>query len=66
LSQVANDVHHAHPAPNQEGVERVLDRVPRPPFPPMDKMTLFLAADSKGNPVALGTPDLFISDTPKG
>jgi hypothetical protein len=29
LSQVANDVHHAHPASNQEGVERVLGRVPR-------------------------------------
>ncbi len=29
LSQVANDVHHARPAPNQESVERVLGRVPR-------------------------------------
>src|ERR1017187_9651732 len=29
LSQVANDVHHAHPASNQERVERVLGRVPR-------------------------------------
>src|SRR5262249_45043170 len=29
LSQVANDVHHAHPASNQENVERVLGRVPR-------------------------------------
>jgi hypothetical protein len=28
LSQVANDVHHAHPASNQEGFERVLGRVP--------------------------------------
>src|SRR5215472_13138538 len=29
LPQVANDVHPARPAPNQEGVERVLGRVPR-------------------------------------
>src|SRR6202011_4894846 len=29
LSQVANDVHPARPASNQEGVERVLGRVPR-------------------------------------
>jgi hypothetical protein len=29
LSQVANDVRHAHPASNQEGVERALGRVPR-------------------------------------
>src|SRR5208282_4903896 len=28
LSQVANDVHQAHPASNQESVERVLGRVP--------------------------------------
>src|SRR5215470_7111806 len=28
LSQVANDVHHAHPAFNQKSVERVLGRVP--------------------------------------
>src|SRR5438034_9167507 len=28
LSQVANDVHHAHPAANQEGVKPVLGRVP--------------------------------------
>jgi hypothetical protein len=28
LSQVANDVHHARPASNQEGVERPLGRVP--------------------------------------
>src|SRR6202023_2389629 len=29
FSEVANDVHHAHPASNQEGVERALGRVPR-------------------------------------
>src|SRR4029453_11354831 len=29
VSQVAHDVHHAHPASNQERVERVLGRVPR-------------------------------------
>ena len=29
LSQVANEVHHAHPASNQEGIERVPGRVPR-------------------------------------
>src|SRR5262245_51964202 len=29
LSRVANDVHHAHPASNQEGAERALGRVPR-------------------------------------
>src|SRR5262249_43471768 len=29
LSQVANDVHHAHTASDQEGVKRVLGRVPR-------------------------------------
>src|SRR4030095_12853438 len=29
LSQVANDVHHARPATDQERVERVLGRVPR-------------------------------------
>src|SRR5438034_2541713 len=54
LSQVANDVHHAHTASDQEGVERVLGRVPRhlPAHEVAVPRALFvwaLAKNSEGN-----------------